>query len=691
MVVAFTVAPLGAAEAEKLLPDETEMLVTVNVRAFLEDQKNTTAVQRWVERWRLALQGDVKQLATYYHAEDLLKSEGLTERAFLDQAQKLKAFNDALGMDLLKDVDRITCAFKTSNPGLLAVVVEGRFSTDKFPTAVKQLVKEHGGTCKVRKVGDSEVWQIPEDADGVNLVLLNAGTLAITSRARTMDELLARGTEKKGRLSQATRTLLEKGRKEHILFLADHVDLLVQDRLKSLSEQIVKTLSPGDALGKAVVDQMASVIQKYGKEVSALSFGLSFREEELRLHWGVVARKPETAKELATWADRGNLLGSLALRTFDSGVTRQLADILLRVRVVRKDASITIHAEVPYEVITTFWQQPWSRITTLAYSALDGLGRRVTSIPIWGPVQPSPAGALEVEEVRDVAYDGDGKTAPFRHRLDLFLPKGKKAFPVVVLVHGGGWIIGDNRACGLYTTVGQFLASQGIAAVLPNYRLSPSVRHPDHVKDVARAVKWARDNMAKYGAGEQLFLMGHSAGAHLVALLATDESYLRGEGLKAADIAGVIAISGVYHIPAGAVESALGGSGRRAFHLEQVVPLRGEAISPPRLPVPGLPLKLNVYGLAFGDDPAERAKASPLSHVRHGLPPFLILTAENDLPSLHDTADEFQRALQREGCNSRLVEVRKRNHNSILFSAITPEDPAARAILEFLRQEPKRK
>ena len=132
----------------------------------------------------------------------------------------------------------------------------------------------------------------------------------------------------------------------------------------------------------------------------------------------------------------------------------------------------------------------------------------------------------------------------------MFLPENKKDYPVVVLVHGGGWFIGDNRSAGLYSSVGQFLASQGVGVVLPNYRLWPAVKHPEHAKDVARAVAWTRAHIGKYGGDAQrLFLMGHSAGAHLVALLATDESYLQAEHMKTTDIKGIVAVSGVYRIP----------------------------------------------------------------------------------------------------------------------------------------------
>jgi acetyl esterase/lipase len=116
---------------------------------------------------------------------------------------------------------------------------------------------------------------------------------------------------------------------------------------------------------------------------------------------------------------------------------------------------------------------------------------------LWGPVGPPAADALKVEQVRDVAYVKGPGAHFLRHRLDVYVPKETKSFPVVMLVHGGAWTLGDNRCFGLYSTVGEFLASRGIGVVMPNYRLSPAVRHPEHIKDVTRALAWTRAHIAQ--------------------------------------------------------------------------------------------------------------------------------------------------------------------------------------------------
>jgi acetyl esterase/lipase len=313
---------------------------------------------------------------------------------------------------------------------------------------------------------------------------------------------------------------------------------------------------------------------------------------------------------------------------------------------------------------------------------------RLTDVPLWQLPELPPGQSGSVTEIRDVAYHtSEDAEEEVRHHLDLYLPQGKRDFPIVLLVHGGAWMVGDNRCCGLYSCVGEFLAGQGIGAVLPNYRLSPGVHHPEHVKDVARAFAWVKHHIADFGGRpDQIFLVGHSAGAHLAALLATDDTYLRAEGLSTADIKGVIASSGVYRITPGDLAVTFGGESPIAFRFDELTPFRGGAWGwsyPPGLP--GIPMTVNVYGPVFGEDPVKRVDASPLAHVRAGLPPFLLFTAQRDLPTLPAQAEEFRDALAECGCSVRLVRVPHRNHNSLFFRAVAPEDPAARTMLDFVR------
>ncbi|WP_228778544.1 MULTISPECIES: alpha/beta hydrolase [unclassified Polaromonas] len=132
-----------------------------------------------------------------------------------------------------------------------------------------------------------------------------------------------------------------------------------------------------------------------------------------------------------------------------------------------------------------------------------------------------------------------------RQRLDVYQPQGEvRNAPVVVFFYGGSWSKGERAD---YRFVGEALASQGIVAVVADYRLSPAVRYPVFVQDSARAVRWARDHAAEYGADPaRLFVMGHSAGAYNAAMVALDARWLQAEGMKPSQLAGWIGLAGPY-------------------------------------------------------------------------------------------------------------------------------------------------
>lgn len=147
---------------------------------------------------------------------------------------------------------------------------------------------------------------------------------------------------------------------------------------------------------------------------------------------------------------------------------------------------------------------------------------------------------------REVAY-GDGP----RQRYDVYQPVATDGdslagpLPVVIFVHGGSWETGDKRS---YRWVGQGLAAQGFIAVLPNYGLMPERRFPGFVDDVARAVAHAIAQLPQWGGDpERVVLMGHSAGAHIAALVAYDARYLAANGLTPQVFSGFVGLSGPYN------------------------------------------------------------------------------------------------------------------------------------------------
>jgi len=132
------------------------------------------------------------------------------------------------------------------------------------------------------------------------------------------------------------------------------------------------------------------------------------------------------------------------------------------------------------------------------------------------------------------------------HRLDLFLPPAAvHPAPLIVFFHGGGWDSGWRRD---YRFVGIALAAAGFAVAVPDYRLYPEVRFPDFLADAAAAVAWIRREAPRFGVDPgRIVVAGHSAGAHIAAMLAFDRRWLADAGVDPArDIAGLIGLAGPY-------------------------------------------------------------------------------------------------------------------------------------------------
>ncbi len=262
-----------------------------------------------------------------------------------------------------------------------------------------------------------------------------------------------------------------------------------------------------------------------------------------------------------------------------------------------------------------------------------------------GVSQPSLPYSFQV--YTDLAYYDGPDAHPIKHRLDLFVPEGLQDASVLIFVHGGGWSSGDKN---LYAFVGRTFAQQGFVTAIVNYRLSPQVQHPAHIEDVARAFAWVYRNISQYGgSAEKIFVMGHSAGGHLTALLALDEKYLGAHGLTLAAIKGAIPISGVYDV----------------------------TIDPPG--------PFNVYQIVFGADPQQRRDASPITHVGPNRPPFLILYAQFDFPGFDAQARQLLSGLREYENEATLLEIPNRDHVTIIANIGASNDPTTEEILKFLR------
>jgi acetyl esterase/lipase len=122
--------------------------------------------------------------------------------------------------------------------------------------------------------------------------------------------------------------------------------------------------------------------------------------------------------------------------------------------------------------------------------------------------------------------------------------EGCRKRPVVVFFHGGSWQSGTRQD---YRFVAQSLAKQGVLVIVPDYRKSPQVAFPEFIEDAARAVAWTKLHAADYGGDtSRIFLVGHSAGAHIAAMLGTDGRFLRAVGMQPRDLAGIVGLAGPY-------------------------------------------------------------------------------------------------------------------------------------------------
>jgi acetyl esterase/lipase len=132
-----------------------------------------------------------------------------------------------------------------------------------------------------------------------------------------------------------------------------------------------------------------------------------------------------------------------------------------------------------------------------------------------------------------------------REKLDVYVPSERAATaPIAVFFYGGNWASGSRDD---YVFAGEALASRGITAVIPDYRLYPEVRFPDFLYDCADAVRWTLDHAAEYGADPQrVLLVGHSAGAYNAAMLALNPAYLQRAGVNPERIRGLVGLAGPY-------------------------------------------------------------------------------------------------------------------------------------------------
>jgi acetyl esterase/lipase len=270
-----------------------------------------------------------------------------------------------------------------------------------------------------------------------------------------------------------------------------------------------------------------------------------------------------------------------------------------------------------------------------------------------GSVAPSPE--------RDVAYGTDAA-----QRLDLFTPDTRN-FPVVIFVHGGS-LTGGDKADADYGKVCDAFPAAGVGCVNVNYRLLPAAAWPAPADDVAAAIEWVHANIAARGGGpKQLFLLGHSSGAMLVALVGSDARFLARHQLTTDVLRGVMPM----------------GSIMWDDDLRQSIEKNGrERVD--------AAFTRDPRGLAFGS--LENYESQwPINYVRAGLPAYHFLIAESEQvnPPILKTNRKFVDDSRARGNRAELTVFTGRTHYSNIRQLHQPGDQVFATVLAFVKGIPR--
>ena len=250
---------------------------------------------------------------------------------------------------------------------------------------------------------------------------------------------------------------------------------------------------------------------------------------------------------------------------------------------------------------------------------------------------------------RDLSY-GDID----QQKLDVYYRSGSARLPVVIYVHGGGWAFGSKED--VYYKP-QYFDEQDVAFISMDYRLRWDYETYDQAEDIVSVIKWVQDNAATYGLNEKkIVLMGHAAGAHLVSLVGTNESYLKAGGRQLSDISAVISID------------------MGSYDIERLMIELGSFI------------ERRQHRLIFGNEQQYWREASPVSHVEadKGIPSFALLYVADDEESTLQAKD-FAKVLSQAGVETIMIPGNEKTSDSIDELLGSPGDKTTQALMAFLR------
>jgi arylformamidase len=260
----------------------------------------------------------------------------------------------------------------------------------------------------------------------------------------------------------------------------------------------------------------------------------------------------------------------------------------------------------------------------------------------------APALAADPQVHRDLSYVEPENE---RQTLDVHAPTEGKDHPIVFWIHGGGWQRGDKSEVQVKP---QAFVDKGFVFVSTNYRFVPHVTIKEMAGDIAKAILWVHSHARAYGGDPStIFVMGHSAGAQLAALVCTDNSYVKFEGLPLAIIKGCVPVDGdTYDVP---------------MQIATVEERRAA-----------------IYRQKFGDE-ASQVELSPVTHVEKGryIPPFLILYVA-DHPETKGQSERLAKVLNETGVAATAFPAEGKDHTTINADLGRPGDLPTRVLFEFL-------
>ena len=238
-------------------------------------------------------------------------------------------------------------------------------------------------------------------------------------------------------------------------------------------------------------------------------------------------------------------------------------------------------------------------------------------------------GVLHAQAENKILFDLRYGSDPLQ-KLDIYFPtpvlEPGDAKPLAVMVHGGAWFLGDKQGNNVLGHKKDYFLEKGFIFVSTNYRLAfnpadpdrPAYQHPAAVEDIASAIMFLREKAAVLGAdANSILLVGHSAGAHLVSLLATNQKYIEQVGVPASSISGVISLDHTF------------------YDLGRIYDEGGQR----RLWIAN----------AFGHNPLRHYDASPLFFVDGDTPPFIIFASPNKTQASLEDISYFEEQLR--DCN----------------------------------------